>query len=178
LSAASTRLLAPCNVPRGLTMPEDRNVLGEKLDTGSVRPMSGFYRTGCCETGPEDIGAHLVCAEMTKEFLRSASHVATTSARQCRRSAPPACSRATAGACAPRAGRRRSMPVSHLPWSSAPPMRMRSRTCPSKGSKSARSISPDPAELRHISREPREQEGQARGWGGSTRRRGRSRSRS
>jgi uncharacterized protein (DUF2237 family) len=50
-------------------MPEDRNVLGEKLETCSLRPMSGFYRTGCCETGPEDVGAHVVCAEMTEEFL-------------------------------------------------------------------------------------------------------------
>jgi uncharacterized protein len=50
-------------------MPEDRNVLGEKLKTCSIRPMSGFYRTGCCETGPEDVGAHVVCAEVTEEFL-------------------------------------------------------------------------------------------------------------
>jgi uncharacterized protein (DUF2237 family) len=50
-------------------MPEGRNVLGDKLDTCSLRPMSGFYRTGCCETGPENVGAHVVCAEMTEEFL-------------------------------------------------------------------------------------------------------------
>jgi uncharacterized protein (DUF2237 family) len=50
-------------------MPEDRNALGEKLETCSIRPMSGFYRTGCCETGPEDVGAHVVCAEVTEEFL-------------------------------------------------------------------------------------------------------------
>jgi hypothetical protein len=50
-------------------MPEDRNVLGEKLETCSIRPQSGFYRSGCCETGPEDVGAHVVCAEMTAEFL-------------------------------------------------------------------------------------------------------------
>ena len=31
--------------------------------------MSGFHRTGCCETGPEDLGAHVVCAEVTSEFL-------------------------------------------------------------------------------------------------------------
>jgi uncharacterized protein len=50
-------------------MPDDRNILGEKLEICSIRPMSGFYRTGCCETGPEDVGAHVVCAEMTKVFL-------------------------------------------------------------------------------------------------------------
>ena len=36
-------------------MPEDRNVLGEKLETCSIRPLSGFYRSGCCETGPDDV---------------------------------------------------------------------------------------------------------------------------
>jgi uncharacterized protein len=50
-------------------MAEDRNVLGEKLDTCSIRPMTGFYRTGCCETGAEDVGAHVVCVEVTNDFL-------------------------------------------------------------------------------------------------------------
>lgn len=50
-------------------MAEDQNVLGEDLQVCSVRPMTGFYRTGCCETGPEDLGAHVVCAEVTEEFL-------------------------------------------------------------------------------------------------------------
>jgi uncharacterized protein (DUF2237 family) len=50
-------------------MPEDRNVLGEKLDSCSIRLMTGFYRTGCCETGAEEKGAHVVCVEVTKEFL-------------------------------------------------------------------------------------------------------------
>jgi uncharacterized protein len=50
-------------------MPDDRNVLGEELDICSIRPMTGFYRTGCCETGTEDVGAHVVCAEVTEEFL-------------------------------------------------------------------------------------------------------------
>lgn len=46
-----------------------RNVLGEKLETCCTSPMTGFFRTGCCETGPEDRGAHVVCAEVTAEFL-------------------------------------------------------------------------------------------------------------
>ena len=50
-------------------MPEGRNVPGEKLDTCSIRPMTGFYRTGCCETGAADVGAYVVCVEVTKEFL-------------------------------------------------------------------------------------------------------------
>lgn len=48
---------------------EQRNVFGEPLEACSIRPMTGFYRTGCCHTGPEDIGRHTVCVEMTAEFL-------------------------------------------------------------------------------------------------------------
>jgi len=46
-----------------------RNVLGGELDVCSQRPLTGFYRTGCCETGPEDQGVHTVCAVMTEDFL-------------------------------------------------------------------------------------------------------------
>ena len=46
-----------------------RNVLGEPLEICSFTPMSGFYRDGCCNTGPEDVGSHTVCAVMTAEFL-------------------------------------------------------------------------------------------------------------
>ncbi len=46
-----------------------RNVLGELLDICSIKPMSGFYRDGCCNSGKEDIGSHTVCAVMTAEFL-------------------------------------------------------------------------------------------------------------
>lgn len=35
----------------------------------SIDPLTGFYRDGCCNTGPEDLGRHVVCAEMTEEFL-------------------------------------------------------------------------------------------------------------
>jgi len=45
------------------------NVLGGPLDTCSIRPMTGFFRNGCCDTGPEDLGSHTVCAVMTAEFL-------------------------------------------------------------------------------------------------------------
>ena len=52
-------------------MKDDKalNVFGEKLETCNNDPVTGFYRTGCCETGPQDSGRHLVCAVMTKEFL-------------------------------------------------------------------------------------------------------------
>ncbi|NBR41176.1 MAG: DUF2237 family protein, partial [Alphaproteobacteria bacterium] len=46
-----------------------RNVIGGFLTSCSERPMTGFYRTGCCDTGPEDAGSHTVCAVMTAEFL-------------------------------------------------------------------------------------------------------------
>lgn len=46
-----------------------RNVLGEKLQSCSERPMTGFFRDGCCNTSPEDLGVHTVCAVMTAEFL-------------------------------------------------------------------------------------------------------------
>jgi len=46
-----------------------KNVLGTALETCSRDPMTGFYRDGCCHTGPGDVGLHLVCAKVTREFL-------------------------------------------------------------------------------------------------------------
>jgi uncharacterized protein (DUF2237 family) len=46
-----------------------KNVLGEPLETCSDRPLTGFTRNGCCETGPQDIGVHTVCARVTQAFL-------------------------------------------------------------------------------------------------------------
>jgi uncharacterized protein (DUF2237 family) len=46
-----------------------RNVLGEALEICSIKPMTGFYRDGCCNTGREDIGSHTVCVVMTSAFL-------------------------------------------------------------------------------------------------------------
>lgn len=48
---------------------DDRNVLGGTLRPCSNAPRTGFYRDGCCNTGPEDTGLHVVCAQMTREFL-------------------------------------------------------------------------------------------------------------
>ncbi|HEY0919987.1 DUF2237 family protein [Devosia sp.] len=47
----------------------DLNVLGEPLHPCSADPVTGFYRNGCCSTGPEDQGRHVVCAVMTEAFL-------------------------------------------------------------------------------------------------------------
>jgi uncharacterized protein len=46
-----------------------RNVLGEPLELCSLKPTTGFYRDGCCNTGQEDVGSHTVCVVMTAEFL-------------------------------------------------------------------------------------------------------------
>ena len=46
-----------------------RNVLGERLDICSMKPMTGFFRDGCCDTSKEDVGSHTVCVVMTAEFL-------------------------------------------------------------------------------------------------------------
>ena len=48
---------------------QSQNVLGEPLADCSQRPVTGFYRDGCCRTGPEDLGSHTVCVRVTDEFL-------------------------------------------------------------------------------------------------------------
>jgi len=50
-------------------MEEQKNVFGEPLQTCSDRPLTGFYRTGCCHTGADDVGLHTVCVEVSAEFL-------------------------------------------------------------------------------------------------------------
>jgi uncharacterized protein (DUF2237 family) len=50
--------------------PPGRNVLGGRLQSCSSNPLTGFYRNGCCNTGPDDFGSHTVCAVMTAAFLR------------------------------------------------------------------------------------------------------------
>jgi len=48
---------------------DQKNVFGEPLSLCSQSPLTGFYRTGCCETGSEDVGLHCVCVEVTDDFL-------------------------------------------------------------------------------------------------------------
>ena len=47
----------------------ERNVLGGDLEECGSDPLTGFYRDGCCTSGPEDLGNHTVCAVVTAEFL-------------------------------------------------------------------------------------------------------------
>ncbi len=50
-------------------MTDERNVLGGELELCGTDPMTGFFRDGCCGTGPEDLGSHTVCAVVSAEFL-------------------------------------------------------------------------------------------------------------
>ncbi|MAN57221.1 MAG: hypothetical protein CMI50_12275 [Paracoccus sp.] len=50
-------------------MEPSLNVLGGPLETCSDRPKTGFFRNGCCDTGPEDRGSHTICVIVTDEFL-------------------------------------------------------------------------------------------------------------
>ena len=49
---------------------EGKNVLRGELTPCSYNPLTGFYRTGCCDTGTDDVGLHVVCVQVTDEFLR------------------------------------------------------------------------------------------------------------
>ena len=52
-----------------MAQEESVNVLGEPLETCGNDPLTGFYRDGCCNTGPDDFGSHTVCTVVTDEFL-------------------------------------------------------------------------------------------------------------
>jgi hypothetical protein len=53
----------------GIERDVEQNVLGGPLEACGTDPVTGFFRDGCCATGPEDLGSHTVCAVMTEEFL-------------------------------------------------------------------------------------------------------------
>jgi len=50
-------------------MQKARNAAGGALEVCGIAPKTGFYRDGSCHTGPEDAGVHVVCAQVTDEFL-------------------------------------------------------------------------------------------------------------
>jgi len=56
-------------------MSKQKNVLGGELESCSENPVTGFYRTGCCDTGPDDIGLHAVCVVASAEFLEFSRRV-------------------------------------------------------------------------------------------------------
>ena len=47
----------------------ERNVLGNELEECSTEPLTGWFRDGCCSSGPDDVGSHTICAVVTREFL-------------------------------------------------------------------------------------------------------------
>lgn len=51
-------------------MEKAKNVLGTALETCSRTPLTGFFRDGSCHTGPNDVGSHTVCVQVTDEFLQ------------------------------------------------------------------------------------------------------------
>ena len=51
------------------TREPSENVFGERLESCSDAPVTGFYRDGCCNTGDDDIGSHTICVRVTSEFL-------------------------------------------------------------------------------------------------------------
>jgi uncharacterized protein (DUF2237 family) len=62
---------AACACAAGADTAEmsDCNVLGDALEPCGSDPVTGFYRDGCCSSGPEDYGSHTICAVVTAEFL-------------------------------------------------------------------------------------------------------------
>ena len=56
-------------VGQAAVVTQDLNVLGGELVECGADPLTGFYRDGCCRTGPEDVGSHTVCAVVSAEFL-------------------------------------------------------------------------------------------------------------
>jgi len=50
-------------------MSTAKNVLGEPLEPCSMDPVTGFFRDGCCNTGPLDVGRHVVCVRVSAQFL-------------------------------------------------------------------------------------------------------------
>ena len=108
-----------------------KNVLGQPLDTCGCEPMTGFYRTGCCETGPDDLGVHTICCIVDAPFLAASKALGNDLCTPMPNTASPASSPATAGASAPPAGFRSSRPEQPAPSSSKPPTRAPSRSSPS-----------------------------------------------
>jgi len=87
------------------------NVLGAALVPCSYDPLTGYYRDGCCNTDDHDRGSHVVCEKSRKNFWIFHWLGATTSSRHDPNTAFLACKLATAGACAPCAGKK--------PWNQA-----------------------------------------------------------
>jgi hypothetical protein len=102
-----------------------RNVLGEPLEICSFKPMTGFYRDGCCNTGQEDVGSHTVCAIMTAEFLAYSKSRGNDLSTPVQEFGFPGCNQATVGVYVPHVGGRLSKPVRRHALFCAPRTRVR-----------------------------------------------------
>ena len=69
------RLVPPIRHNGAMERAPDKNVVGGALLACSHDPLTGFFRDGCCATGPDDFGSHTVCAIVTEEFLDFSSAV-------------------------------------------------------------------------------------------------------
>ena len=97
-----------------------RNVLGDPLEDCSMKPITGFFRDGCCNTSREDIGSHTVCAVMTAEFLEFSKSCGNDLSTPIPQFGFPGLRPGDAGVCVRRAGRKRSRRVSRPAWSCGP----------------------------------------------------------
>ena len=128
-----------------------RNVLCEPLEMCSFKPMTEFYRDGCCNTGREDVGSHTVCAVMTAEFLAFSKSRSMIFLLPCQSSASPGSNQVIVGACVPRVGRKHSKSTKCHAWSCARHMRVRWLTARSLTSSGSRWIWRNwPLNTRHV----------------------------
>src|SRR6185437_11137843 len=100
-----------------------KNVLGQPLETCGTEPMTGFFRDGCCKTGPEDFGVHTLCCVVTEEFLRVSAQLGNDLSTPMPQFGFPGSSQVTAGAYAQRGGCRFSARELHALWFLRRPMR-------------------------------------------------------
>ena len=79
-------------------------MLGGPLEPCGTDPMTGFYRDGCCSTGPEDRGLHTICAVVTTEFLEHQASIGNDLSTPCRPTDFPAWFPVTGGVSPPSTG--------------------------------------------------------------------------
>ena len=100
------------DMPVGDNKPEStKNVLGEPMVICCEDPLTGFYRTGKCDTGPDDHGLHTVCVQATSEFLEYSKSVGNDLSTPMTEFGFPGLKEGTVGGFAYRAGSRHMMLV-------------------------------------------------------------------
>ena len=100
------------------------NVLGDPIASCSHDPVTGFFRDGCCNTGPLDQGLHTVCAIMTEEFLEFSKAAGNDLSTPRPEFGFAGLKRETNGVYVRPAGNRRGKPVMHQKYALLPPIRL------------------------------------------------------